>query len=276
MTSYSSLTGLPRGLILQHEAFTKTLDGRLLNAPISPLVGRVLDIGTGCGIWAAELAAAHPAAEVIGIDNFPQPTVEPPANCRFATLDAEEERDWDVALGGDAREFDVIHTRLVPFRAAGLPAVLGRCYEHLRPGGWVEMQEAWPPARTDEPPGAPEHESRVIEWTKLRLKAAAELGIDQGVVGRLPELLFEAGFVDVHVHDDKWPIGPWMEDEKMKEIGDMTLELLQLSITGLSQMLANLAMGEREVGEFVGQVREELGVGKIYSPVRIVWARKPV
>jgi SAM-dependent methyltransferase len=269
MTSHDSL---PRGLILQHEAFKKTLDGRLLNAPVAKPLGRVLDIGTGCGIWAAQFAEAHPSTEVIGVDNFPQPTIIAPANCRFVALDAEQ--DWREL--GDTR-FDVIHTRLVPFHANRVHEVLKRCYDHLNPGGWIEMQEAWPPCRTDEPIGAPEHESKVIEWTKLRLEAAAKLGIDQGIAGRLPGFLSEAGFVEVQVQDHKWPIGPWMEDEKLKDIGEINLELLQLAMMGLSkELLANLGMEEQEVVEFVERVRAELGLGKIYAPVRVMWARKPV
>ncbi|KAH8906835.1 sam dependent methyltransferase [Coniochaeta sp. PMI_546] len=268
MTSRDSL---PRGLILQHEAFKKILDGRLLSAPIAGPVDRVLDLGTGCGIWAAEFAEAHPSAEIIGVDNFPQPTITAPPNCRFIALDAEQ--DWEEL--GDTR-FDVIHTRLVPFHADGVQAVLKRCYDHLSTGGWMEMQEAWPPCRTDEPLGAPEHKSKVIEWTKLRFEAAARLGIDQDIAGRLPEFLSEAGFVDVQLRDHKWPIGPWMEEEKMKDIGEINLELLQHSMMGLSkELLANLGMGEKEVVDFVEQVRRELGLGKIYTPVRFVWARKP-
>ncbi|OIW27678.1 sam dependent methyltransferase [Coniochaeta ligniaria NRRL 30616] len=270
MTARASL---PRILILQHEAFKKTLDGALLNAPATKPVGRVLDIGTGCGIWAADFAEAHPTAEVVGVDNFPQPTVAAPPNCRFVALDAEQQ-DWEEALG-DAK-FDVVHTRLVPFHVSEVQGVLRRCYEHLAPGGWIEMQEAWPPCRTDEPPGAAEHKSKVIQWTQLRLEAAAKLGIDQGIAGRLPGLLSEAGFVEVQVQDHKWPIGPWMEGEKMRGIGAVNLELLRLAMMGLSkELLANLGMGDQEVVGFVEQVRGELGVGRIYAPVRIVWARKP-
>jgi SAM-dependent methyltransferase len=197
---------LPPSLILQHESFIKILEGRLLNAPVVEPIVRVLDIGTGCGIWAAEFATEHPTTEVIGIDVFPQPTIAAPRNCHFTIQDAEE--DWKL---GDAK-FDIIHTRLVPFHAKEVPAVLRRCYEHLNPGGYIEMQESWPPCRTDEPPGAPEHNSKVIEWTKLRLEAASKIGIDQAITGRLPEALSEAGFVELQSHDYKWPVGPWMED----------------------------------------------------------------
>ncbi|KAH8693787.1 sam dependent methyltransferase [Talaromyces proteolyticus] len=260
---------LPLGLILQHEAFRKTLDGRLLNAPVTEPVGRVLDIGTGSGLWAAEFATEHPTAEILGIDIFQQPTITQPSNCHLMIQDAEQ--DWEV---GDAK-FDVIHTRLVPFHAKELQAVLRRCYEHLKPGGYIEMQEVWPPCRTDEPPEAPEHASKVIEWTQLRLEAASKLGIDQAIAGQLPKILHEVGFVEVQTQDHKWPIGPWMEDEKMKDIGNIYLELLQLGKMDASkELLSHLGMEERQIINLVEQVGKELGIGKLYTPVRIVWARK--
>jgi hypothetical protein len=210
-------------------------------------------------------------AEVIGIDNFPQPTIAAPPNCQFMTINAEH--DWGM---GDAK-FDVIHTRLVPFHAKAVPSVLRRCYEHLKPGGYIEMQEAWPPYRTDEPPGAPEHASKMIEWSKLRLQAASKLGVDHTITGQLPELLSEAGFVEVHTKDHKWPVGPWMDGDRMKDIGNTHLELLQVAMMGLSKnLLANLGMGEQQVIDLVEQVKKDLGVGKVYALIRIVWARKPL
>ncbi|EFX03433.1 sam dependent methyltransferase [Grosmannia clavigera kw1407] len=266
----TSRDALPRSLILQHESFRALLDGRLLqNVPAEP-VGRVLDLGTGCGIWAADFAKEHPAATVIGIDVFPQPTVVPPSNCSFLIRDAEQ--DWDFGDGG----FDLIHTRLVPFHAAAVRSVLRCCYVHLRPGGCIEMQEVWPPYRTDEPAGAPEHQSSVMAWTRLRLQAAARLGIDQAITSQLPALLAEAGFVAVQSHELKWPIGPWMADRHMQTAGTMHTELLRCSLQGLStNLLAEIGMSESQVDELLVQVRQELGVGKIYAPVRIVCAWKP-
>ena len=261
---------LPRALIVQHESFMAILEGRLLCAPIKTPVGRVLDLGTGCGIWAAEFAAEHPEAEVIGIDNYPQPKIVAPANCQFKNQDAEQ--DWEL---GDAK-FDVIHTRLVPLHAKEVRAVLRRCYEHLNPGGYIEMHETWPPCRTDEPPEAPEHRSKVIEWAKLRFEAVSKIGIDQDMPRQLPEILSDTGFVDVQTQDHKWPLGPWMEDVRMKYMGNLSLELLQLIVRSSTEgLLTEIGMEEYQIIELIEQVRKELGVGKIYTPVRIVWARKP-
>jgi hypothetical protein len=171
--------------------------------------------------------------------------------------------------------FDIMHTRLVPFHVKEVPGVLRRCYEHLKPGGYIEMQELWPPLRTDEPPGAPEHASKVIEWTKLRLEAAAKIGIDQNIASQLPEALSEAGFVDVQVQDHKFPVGPWMEVQKMKDLGSTFLQLMQLSkMVSSKDLLSHLGMGEQQIIDLVEQANKELGVGKIYAMAQFVWARK--
>ncbi|RKU46369.1 hypothetical protein DL546_003258 [Coniochaeta pulveracea] len=268
MTSRESL---PRILLLQHETFLKALAGRLLLTRLPAPASRVLDIGTGCGIWAADLAAEHPEAEVIGIDNFRQPKIQAPSNCRFLSLDAE--LPWDRLRD---QTFDVIHTRLVPFHVAKIQDVLRRCYEHLDVNGVIEMQEMWQPLRTDEPLGAVEHDSKVIQWSRIRLEAAAKQGIDHAVPGRLPELLAGVGFVEVRARDLKWPIGTWMDGEDMKELGRIHLELLQSGMAGLtSDLLTNTGRDKEDVDKFIEQVRNELGSGKVYALVRVVSARKP-
>ena len=77
-------------LDLLHHIFKLILRGSVVAAPVHKHVQRVLDIGTGTGIWAIDFADEHPAAEVIGIDLSPiQPTWIPP-NCMFVVDDAEE------------------------------------------------------------------------------------------------------------------------------------------------------------------------------------------
>jgi len=52
---------------MYHEIALQLYDGRLHLAPLKD-PQRVLDIGTGTGIWAIDMADTYPSAEVIGID----------------------------------------------------------------------------------------------------------------------------------------------------------------------------------------------------------------
>ena len=62
-------------LDLQHHVITLLLNGELHLAPLeSPK--RILDLGTGTGLWAIEMADSFPNATVIGTDLSPvQPTM---------------------------------------------------------------------------------------------------------------------------------------------------------------------------------------------------------
>jgi 2-polyprenyl-3-methyl-5-hydroxy-6-metoxy-1,4-benzoquinol methylase len=57
-------------LDLSHHIYRMLLNGELHRAPIKN-PGRVLDIGTGTGIWAIDFADEHPESDVIGNDLSP-------------------------------------------------------------------------------------------------------------------------------------------------------------------------------------------------------------
>lgn len=57
----------PDRLDMHHEVFLMLLNGRLHLAPLDD-PQRILDIGTGTGIWAIDMADKYPSAEVIGTD----------------------------------------------------------------------------------------------------------------------------------------------------------------------------------------------------------------
>lgn len=59
------LTGF--SLDLHHECMSMLLGGELHLAPVSS-PHRILDIGTGTGIWAIDMADRYPMAEVTGTD----------------------------------------------------------------------------------------------------------------------------------------------------------------------------------------------------------------
>ena len=48
-----------------------SLGNKLHLAPIDDKPGKILDVGTGTGIWAIEMGDDYPSAEVIGTDLSP-------------------------------------------------------------------------------------------------------------------------------------------------------------------------------------------------------------
>jgi predicted O-methyltransferase YrrM len=56
---------------LVHHLYGLLLGGKLFLAPIPHEPHRVLDLGTGTGIWAMDFADEYPSAEVIGTDLSP-------------------------------------------------------------------------------------------------------------------------------------------------------------------------------------------------------------
>jgi SAM-dependent methyltransferase len=167
------------------------IGGKLFNAPISK-PQRVLDLGTGTGIWSIDFADEFPSALVIGTDLSPiQPDAVPP-NCRFYVDDMESE--WTFS---PEEAFDFIHGRALAGAIAKFDLLFRRIYENLKPGGWLEMQEFQTTIYSDDDPlllKAP----NTKRWTLLCCEAAEKVGYF-GSIAEIQRLkLIDAGFTDVH------------------------------------------------------------------------------
>ncbi|KAJ0331008.1 hypothetical protein COL922a_012090 [Colletotrichum nupharicola] len=113
-------------LDLQHNLLIRTFDDRLGTAPpnnTGTKVGRVLDIGTGSGIWAIDFGDEHPESEVIGVDlSVVQAGLYVPPNVIFQVDDIEE--PWTISNG-----FDYIHSRMMTGSISDWDKYLQKCYE---------------------------------------------------------------------------------------------------------------------------------------------------
>src|SRR5579884_1268024 len=125
-------------LKFQHYALRHVLKGNYV-APIPETVTRILDVGTGTGQWAYEMARQFPFAQVVGFDLEPPiiPTWEVPPNYHFV------QGDLRYGLPFADHTFDFVHQRLL---GAALPAsswsyTISELVRVTRPGGYIEVLE---------------------------------------------------------------------------------------------------------------------------------------
>lgn len=178
-------------LDLLHHIFLMLLGGKLYDAPTPQTPQRVLDIGTGTGIWAIDMGDENPGCEVLGTDLSPiQPSWVPP-NVKFYVDDAES--DW---VYDSDQLFDLIHGRGLSGAINDWDRLCVQCYNNLQPGGWLEFHE--PMAWVESDDDTIEKAENMRRWQELCNDAATKFGKVIKVGDTLKERMQNAGFVDVH------------------------------------------------------------------------------
>lgn len=137
------------------------------------------------------MAEEFPGAEIVGTDLSPiQPSYAPP-NCRFFIDDVESE--WAFETDGTA--FDYIHGRTLGGAVSDWGRLLRRAYAHLRPGGWVEVQEFEVGLHSDD--GSHLQAPLSAEWVVKLEETSARFGKQMNIARSLGGWIEEAGFVNV-------------------------------------------------------------------------------
>ncbi|KAI2468651.1 S-adenosyl-L-methionine-dependent methyltransferase [Annulohypoxylon bovei var. microspora] len=265
---------------LQHEISVEVHDGDLHLSPvIKPR--RVLDVGTGTGIWAIEFGTSHftrrnPDSEVLGIDLNPVPP--PPfivPNCHFGIADVYDE--WKFG-----RPFDFIHVR-----SLGEPAdkrkLFKLIYDNLAPGGWVEFQEWILHAQSSD---------RSLEgtafqkWNKLMSEGkfffrncVKNLGRSLFYVLDYKRVLELTGFENIVERKYAVPTNTWPPGKQSQKIGAMqksnTLQVID--VYSFPVFSNGLGWSKDALDRLLVEVRKDIENTRIhsYSTLMTVYCKKP-
>ena len=195
---------------LQHHKFFLLLDHKLYLAPIPDFVfeepgSRILDVGTGTGVWAIDMADKFPNAEIVGNDiAATQPSFVPP-NCIFEIEDAED--DWPYP----AQSFDYVHVRELLYAIRDYPRLIAQAYNITRPGGWVELAMTVPDVYSDDDSLPPN--SAIKEAGAVFLEIGEKMGAPPTAARKWKSQLADAGFVNIHDTVLKIPTSPWPKEK---------------------------------------------------------------
>ncbi|KAL2075457.1 hypothetical protein VTL71DRAFT_400 [Oculimacula yallundae] len=260
-------------LDLQHHIFLLTCDQKLHLCPLPEKVHRVLDVGTGTGIWAIDFADEHEEAEVLGVDLSPiQPTFVPP-NVSFQIDDLEEE--WTFREG---QGFDFIHARMLTASFADWPRFFEQSFKHMTSSGYIELADlCFPVEFVDDSAPA---DSALKIWAGLILDGTKQIGRPIDSAKLYKEQLEKAGFENIVEQKFTWPQNSWPKDKKMKELGAWSLENMAPSLEGFCMALFTRVFKwtKDEVDTFLVGVRREMKDTRIHAhwPVYVVYAQKPL
>lgn len=236
----------------QYQSLHHVLRRKHWLAPIGSFT-QILDVGTGTGIWALDVADCFPSSQVKGIDLSPiQPTSVPP-NLTFEIMDADE--TWE----GFEQRFDFVHTRLMNgFSIRSWPFFYEQAFASLEPGGWVENQEIDIHFACDDEtlPGA----SAYVQWAHLWNAGIAKFGLTGRCYPRqMKQQMEDAGFINIRVESFRMPVGPWAEEEHLREAGQLNQMGLYEGLSGFSQKAFTQGLGwsMEKMEAFLVKVRQE-------------------
>ncbi len=185
-------------LDFQHYGLRLLLGGDYA-APIPPTTRHILDVGTGTGRWAYEMAHQFSAAYIMGVD-LEAPRNSPhaqPLNYRFVQADVLQ------GLPFSANYFDFVHLRLlgVAIPAARWPSVLRELVRVTCPGGWIEWLEI---STVYDRPG-PATQQLLHWWEEIEECTGFRLSLLEHLGG----LLTQAGVQEIHTRTIEAPLGKW-------------------------------------------------------------------
>jgi len=223
----------------------------------------VIDLGCGTGIWAIDFAEAHPNSDVIGIDLSPIQPTWVPLNCRFVVDDCTSE--WTFP----ENHFDFVYIRCLYGSVSDWLHLYRQCYQHTRPGGFLEQMEISIEFTSDD--GTVDSDHVMAEWSRLFTEAGERVGKTFKIANQASTLIRETGFVDIEERWYKLPVGPWPKDKKLRDLGFWNWHYCMNGFEGWAMYLLTRVMGWSvpEVQALLVKMRDALNDKKTHAYYKV-------
>ncbi|KAI9598961.1 S-adenosyl-L-methionine-dependent methyltransferase [Syncephalis fuscata] len=222
---------------------------------------RILDIGSGSGIWIQEMSMEFPDSEVIGCDIVDLTGGDAlPKNCRWV------EGNVLYGLPFDDNQFDMVHQRQLGFYlpAKRLSRVMQELHRVCSPGGQlnlVEMGIHWEPVGHN-----------VAELQRLLRSGLSTAGVDPNAIEQMEPRLRQAGFVDVEVKQTAVPIGAW-GGLVGRTLADATRHMAE---SARPVLVRHCKLRSHEIDRIINDALAEMEINQCYAVLYFYQARKPM
>ncbi|OAQ86721.1 UMTA methyltransferase family protein [Purpureocillium lilacinum] len=250
------------------------LEGKLFIAPVGPRPQKIVDLGTGFGLWALDVAEQYPSARVIGVDLSPiQPNWLPP-NLEFRVEDLDDEyRPWtNIYLGAD-----LMHLRFLLPTVRRPELLLRNCLENLKPGGWIEIHDIIPRIFSDDGTAGDNHPIHIL-YKHIDGPFSSVYGWNLQFPPSAPRILESLGFVNITVRRNAIPIGRWHNDARLREMGVFSQSLLSDWLVTMLHRYETLGLDADGAHKLGQDILDAFNNPRIHAQHDWldVWAQKPL
>lgn len=244
-----------------HELLALALNGKLhtCSPTAIPDKATILDVGTGTGKWACEIARSCSNARVYGIDLHQVNRSDDPPNVVFETVNVMTGFPFNTGT------FDFVHSRLLIGGITDWKSYLANLLRITKRGGYVECVEMEIRIGSREAGDS----AKIDHWLDRMSSLLQKRALDPSIAINLNIAMDNAGFREITETVLDVPIGNWKQDPREQTIGTLASEYCKTHVVQwLIEALVEQGESETDVVNAADAVLEQITTGNVQPYLR--------